>query len=68
MRARWSDFDDTGTITVSHALGNGPGGFCLKESKTGSSARTIPLKLRAKSEKSKHWVSFEAGLAAYLSE
>lgn len=40
---RWSDFDEKGTITVSHALGNGPGGFYLKEPKTGSSARTIPL-------------------------
>lgn len=40
---RWSDFDDSGAITVSHALGNGPGGFYLKEPKTGSSARTIPL-------------------------
>ena len=40
---RWSDLGDDGTITVSHALGNGPGGFYLKEPKTGSSARTIPL-------------------------
>lgn len=40
---RWSDLSDDGTITVSHALGNGPGGFYLKEPKTGSSARTIPL-------------------------
>ena len=28
---------------MSHALGNGTGGFCLKEPKTGSSARIIPL-------------------------
>ncbi len=28
---------------MSHALGNGEGGFYLKEPKTGSSARTIPL-------------------------
>lgn len=40
---RWSDLGDDGTITVSHALGNGPGGFYLKEPKTSSSARIIPL-------------------------
>ena len=40
---RWSDLSDDGTITVSHALGNGPGGFYVKEPKTGSSVRTIPL-------------------------
>lgn len=40
---RWSDLSDDGTITVSHALGNGPGGFYVKEPKTGSSARTVPL-------------------------
>jgi integrase len=40
---RWSDLSDDGTITVSHAPGNGPGGFYVKEPKTGSSARTIPL-------------------------
>ena len=40
---RWPDLSDGGTITVSHALGNGPGGFYVKEPKTGSSARTIPL-------------------------
>ncbi len=40
---RWSDLNDDGSITVSHALGNGEGGFYLKEPKTGSSARTIPL-------------------------
>ncbi|WP_283171506.1 tyrosine-type recombinase/integrase [Curtanaerobium respiraculi] len=40
---RWSDLSDDGAITVSHALGNGPGGFYVKEPKTGSSARTIPL-------------------------
>ncbi|MBQ9002253.1 MAG: site-specific integrase [Eggerthellaceae bacterium] len=40
---RWSDLGEDGTITVSHALGNGRGGFYLKEPKTGSSARTIPL-------------------------
>ena len=40
---RWSDVSDDGTVTVSHALGNGEGGFYLKEPKTGSSARTIPL-------------------------
>lgn len=38
---RWSDLGDDGTITVSHALGNGPGGFYLKEPKTGSSARIV---------------------------
>ena len=40
---RWSDVGNDGTVTVSHALGNGEGGFYLKEPKTGSSARTIPL-------------------------
>ena len=40
---RWPDLSDDGTITVSHALGNGPGGFYVKEPKAGSSARTIPL-------------------------
>ena len=40
---RWSDVGDDGTVTVSHALGNGEGGLYLKEPKTGSSARTIPL-------------------------
>ena len=36
---RWSDLSDDGTITVSHALGNGGGGFCVKEPKTSSSLR-----------------------------
>ena len=40
---RWPDLSDDGSITVSHALGNGPGGFYVKEPKAGSSARTIPL-------------------------
>ncbi len=40
---RWSDLSDDGTITVSHALENSPGGFYVKEPKIGSSARTIPL-------------------------
>ncbi len=40
---RWSDLSDDGTMTVSHALGNGDGGFYVKEPKIGSSARTIPL-------------------------
>ena len=40
---RWPDLSDDNSITVSHALGNGPGGFYVKESKAGSSARTIPL-------------------------
>ena len=40
---RWSDLNDDGSITISHALGNGKGGFYIKEPKTGSSARTIPL-------------------------
>ena len=39
---RWSDLSDDGTITVSHALGNGPGGFYVKEPKTSDSPRTIP--------------------------
>lgn len=43
---RWSDLSDDGTITVSHALGNGDGGFYVKEPKTSSSLRTIPLTRR----------------------
>lgn len=43
---RWSDLNDDCSITVSHALGNGPGGFYLKEPRTTSSARTIPLTKR----------------------
>ena len=43
---RWSDLSDDGTITVSHALGNGDGGFDVKEPKTSSSLRTIPLTRR----------------------
>lgn len=43
---RWSDLSDDGTIAVTHALGNGPGGFYLKEPKTDSSRRTIPLTKR----------------------
>ena len=40
---RWSDLGDDGTVTASRALGNAEGDFCLKESKTQSSRRTIPL-------------------------
>lgn len=40
---RWSDLSNDGTITVRHALGNGPDDCYQKEPKTGSSARTIPL-------------------------
>ena len=40
---RWSDLGDDGTVTASHAIGNAEGGFYLKESKTQSSRRTIPL-------------------------
>ena len=43
---RWSDLSDVGTITVSRALGNGDGGFYVKEPKTSSSLRTIPLTRR----------------------
>jgi len=43
---RWSDLNDDCTINVSHALGNGEGGFYLKEPKTPSSIRTIPLTQR----------------------
>ncbi|WP_051317826.1 site-specific integrase [Atopobium sp. oral taxon 810] len=43
---KWSDLSDDGTITVSHALGNGDGGFYVKEPKTSSSLRTIPLTRR----------------------
>lgn len=40
---RWSDLGEDGTISVTHALGNGEGGFYEKEPKTQSSRRTIPL-------------------------
>lgn len=41
---RWDDFDEEKhTISVTHALGNGEGGFYLKEPKTPGSVRTIPL-------------------------
>ena len=40
---RWSDLGNDGTVTASRALGNAEGDFCLKESKTQSSRRTIPL-------------------------
>ncbi len=44
---RWSDFDESKkTITVSHSLGNGEGGFYLKQPKT-EEMRTIPLTLHA---------------------
>ncbi len=44
---RWSDLSGGGTVTVSHALGNGPGGFYVKEPKTSSPLRAIPLTRRA---------------------
>src|SRR5699024_5270410 len=40
---RWSDLNDDHTITVRRALGNGDGGFYVKEPKTQSSCRDIPL-------------------------
>lgn len=41
---RWSDFNEENhTISVTHALGSGEGGFYLKEPKTPGSERTIPL-------------------------
>ena len=44
---RWSDFDESKqTITVTHSLGNGEGGFYLKQPKT-EEIRTIPLTLHA---------------------
>lgn len=43
---RWSDLGDDGTITVNRALGNAKGGYYVKEPKTLSSARTIPLTSR----------------------
>lgn len=43
---RWSDLNDDCTITVSHAFGLKEGGYYLKEPKTHSSARTIPLTKR----------------------
>lgn len=44
---RWSDFDESKkTITVTHSLGNGDGGFYLKQPKT-EEIRTIPLTFHA---------------------
>ena len=40
---RWSDLNDNRTITVRRAIGNGEGGFYVKEPKTSSSYRDIPL-------------------------
>lgn len=41
---RWSDLDEEkGTISVTHALGNGEGGYYPKEPKACDSLRTIPL-------------------------
>ena len=40
---RWSDLHDDCSISVSHAFGLKDGGFYLKEPKTASSVRTIPL-------------------------
>lgn len=40
---RWSDLNDEGTITVRRALAHADGGYYVKEPKTGSSIRTIPL-------------------------
>lgn len=40
---RWSDLNDDGTISVRRALAHADGGFYIKEPKTGSSIRTIPL-------------------------
>lgn len=40
---RWSDLSEDGIITVRRALGNGEGGFYVKEPKTESSCREIPL-------------------------
>ena len=39
---RWSDLSDDGTITVSHAPGDGDGGSHVEGPKAGSPARTIP--------------------------
>ncbi len=44
---RWGDFDEERRkLTVSHALGNGEGGFYLKEPKAGET-RTLPLTAHA---------------------
>lgn len=40
---RWNDLNDNRTITVRRAIGNGEGGFYVKEPKTSSSYRDIPL-------------------------
>ncbi|MDO4890017.1 MAG: tyrosine-type recombinase/integrase [Coriobacteriaceae bacterium] len=40
---RWSDLGDDRTVTVRRALGRGEDGYYVKEPKTASSGRTIPL-------------------------
>ncbi|EJU34341.1 site-specific recombinase, phage integrase family [Slackia sp. CM382] len=40
---KWSDFSSRGTLTVRRALGNAEGGFYIKEPKSLSGIRTIPL-------------------------
>lgn len=40
---RWSDLGDDGTLTVNHAVGLDNGGVYLKDPKSASSHRTIPL-------------------------
>ena len=40
---RWSDLNDDGTITVKRALGETKGGVYVKDPKTSSGRRTIPL-------------------------
>ena len=40
---RWPDLSDDGSITVSHAPGDGDGGSHAKGPRTRSPARTIPL-------------------------
>lgn len=41
---RWSDYDPLrSTLSVTHALGKGEGGYYLKEPKSDDSVRTIPI-------------------------
>lgn len=50
---RWSDLNDGGSITVSHALGNVEGGFYLKEPKTAARPGRSPSR-RAPSRGCRH--------------
>lgn len=47
---RWSDYNRVrGTLSVTHALGNGEGGYYLKDPKSDDSVRTIPITMHLRS-------------------